>query len=858
MLDAEYAASEAYTRFWQQLADGEFVEGEFKRYRKDGSELWLQATYNPVLDHSGKAYKVIKFATDVTEEKLKEEQLKQKNEEIQAQEEELRQNMEEMEATVEEMTRAQGELKTREGILNSAALVSETDRKGYITYCNEQFAKVSGYEVEELIGQNHNVVRHPDMPKETFKDLWGTIGRGKIWQGKIKNKTKDGGHYWVQATMAPVLGKDGKPYKYVGVRFEITDMVNLQEEMRQQAEELQAGEEELRQSMEEMEATREEVDRIKTELENQDNAIQRSNAVIEFDVDGNIRRANANFLEVVGYNAEEVEGRHHRMFVEPAEAASPEYREFWAKLKRGEYQEGTYKRYRKDGSVVWLRASYNPVMNSEGVPYKVMKFALDVSKQKQQEQVMREQTEEMRAQEEELRQNMEEMEATREEVERVKRELQFQDNAIQRSSAVVEFDLEGNILKANDNFLERMGYKAFEIKNRHHRIFVDSAYAASEEYAEFWERLKRGEFFEDEYKRIDKQGETVWLRASYNPVMNENGVPFKVVEIAMDITEQKQQEQVTQQQAEELQSQEEELRQSVEEMEATMEEMNRAQAELKTRDGLLHKAALVSETDRKGIITYCNEEFASVSGYTVDELIGQNHNIVRHPDMPKEIYKDLWGTIGRGKVWQGKIKNLKKDGGHYWVQATMAPVLGKDGKPVKYIGMRFEITEMVDQQQQLKQASEEMAASEEELRQNMEEMQATQEEVGRLKNEMEHIQHALNRSNAIIEFDIDGHILHANKKFLALMGYALDDIIDEHHRIFVSDREAKSKAYKAFWKKLAEGEFQEGEFRHKDKAGNIVRLKATYNPILDEDGVPYKVIKFATPVKKASTFTDDE
>lgn len=137
------------------------------------------------------------------------------------------------------------------------------------------------------------------------------------------------------------------------------------------------------------------------------------------------------------------------------------------------------------------------------------------------------------------------------------------------------------------------------------------------------------------------------------------------------------------------------MRQSMEELQAIQEDMNRAQLESLAQNTALNNAALVSETNRKGYITYVNDTFCEFSEYTKDELIGKNHNIIRHPDMPKEIFKDMWATIGKGNVWRGRVKNRKKNGGFYWVQAIITPVIGKDGKPEKYVGVRFDITEEV-------------------------------------------------------------------------------------------------------------------------------------------------------------------
>ena len=204
----------------------------------------------------------------------------------------------------------------------------------------------------------------------------------------------------------------------------------------------------------------------------------------------------------MGYRLDEIQGQHHRMFVDPNYASSPEYREFWAQLKRGEYAAAEFKRFAKDGSEVWIQASYNPILDPEGRPIKVVKFATDVTERRTKQT-----------------------------------EFEGQIEAIYKSQAVIEFDLDGNILNANDNFLGAMGYELDEVKGQHHRIFVEPSYAASPEYQGFWAQLKRGEFASGEYKRFAKDGSDVWIQASYNPIFDASGNPTKVIKYATDITD---------------------------------------------------------------------------------------------------------------------------------------------------------------------------------------------------------------------------------------------------------------------------------------------------------------------------------
>lgn len=247
-----------------------------------------------------------------------------------------------------------------------------------------------------------------------------------------------------------------------------------------------------------------EVDQAREDLQGVVDAINRVQAVIEFELDGTILTANENFLAAVGYTLEEIQGKHHRMFCDPAYAASDEYRDFWLQLAMGEFSSGEYKRFGKNGAEVWINASYNPVFDAAGKPYKVVKFATNVTDEK-------------------LR--------TAEQDGKIA--------AIGRAQAVIEFKLDGTILTANENFLATVGYSLDEIRGQHHRMFCDPAYVSSAEYQTFWSDLASGEFSAGEYKRFGKGGKEIWINASYNPIFNAEGKPVKVVKFATNVTEEK-------------------------------------------------------------------------------------------------------------------------------------------------------------------------------------------------------------------------------------------------------------------------------------------------------------------------------
>ncbi len=234
-------------------------------------------------------------------------------------------------------------------------------------------------------------------------------------------------------------------------------------------------------------------------------ALKKSNAVIEFEMDGTIITANENFLKVMGYSLNEIIGKHHSMFAEGDFAKSNEYKEFWQKLNQGEFFAAEYKRIGKGGKEVWIEATYNPIMGNNGKPFKVIKFATDITDKKLES-------------------------------------AQYAGiaDAISRSQAVIEFEMDGTIITANQNFLDVMGYSLSEIKGKHHSMFAEGDFAKSDEYKEFWKTLNQGKFQAAQYKRIGKGGKEVWIEASYNPILDFNGKPFKVIKFATDLTPRKQ------------------------------------------------------------------------------------------------------------------------------------------------------------------------------------------------------------------------------------------------------------------------------------------------------------------------------
>lgn len=382
------------------------------------------------------------------------------------------------------------------------------------------------------------------------------------------------------------------------------------------------------------------------DLESQIDAISKSQAIIEFGLDGIIHSANENFLNTVGYTLNEIKGKHHRILCEANYASSPEYKNFWSKLNRGEFDSGEYKRIGKGGKEVWIQASYNPILDLHGIPIRVIKFATDITA-----------------------------------VKLKNADYEGQLNAISKSQAIIEFGLDGIIHFANENFLKTIGYTLDEIKGKHHRVLCDTNYAASSEYKNFWEKLNRGEFDSGEYKRIGKGGREVWIQASYNPIMDLNGRPFKVVKYASDISAQKLKD-------------------------AQLAALSRAQA--------------VIEFTPDGIVLDANENFQKTLDYRIEEIKGKHHSMFCAPDLVQSHkYKEFWSKLALGEFQSDQFLRIAKGGRQVWIQASYNPVFDLTGKVFKVVKYATEITEQknaqIDLLKALTETAQQLAAAAEEL-----------------------------------------------------------------------------------------------------------------------------------------------
>jgi methyl-accepting chemotaxis protein len=356
-----------------------------------------------------------------------------------------------------------------------------------------------------------------------------------------------------------------------------------------------------------------------------------------------------------------------------------------------------------------------------------------------------------------------------------------------RDQAVVEFDMTGAVIQASPAFLGMLGYTAEALMgmSRNRLVVADAA-----RLADSWARLARGDSDHGELECRAGDGSTRWLLTTSSVVTGADGARVRVVMTATDIT-------------------------------GLRHEMKELKAELDVRTEIMNLTSIVSEADKKGDIISINEKFIEVSKYSRDELIGHPHNTTRHPDMPKSTFKAMWSTIGHGEMFRGVIKNRAKDGTPYYVDAVIAPIIGDNGKPKKYLGVRYDITDLEIERQNARG-----------------------------------VLGAIDESFGFIEFELTGQVIKANDNFLSLMGYRSEEIVGQHHRMFVDPEYARSDAYRQFWAELGEGKAQNEAFQRFGKGGREIWIQATYAPVKDETGRVYKVVKIATDVTQQRQYTN--
>jgi methyl-accepting chemotaxis protein len=675
--DPEEAATPAYAEFWQRLGQGEFISGQFLRRHQAGHAVYIQASYNPVLDPNGRPVSIVKFAFDITSVK-----------------------------------RQAFENDSRIAAIDRTQAVIEFDLDGRILAANDNYLKLLGYQRQEVLGQHHRLLCDADMAaSDDYRQFWEDLRQGRQRTGEFKRRTRSGAGLWLNAAYMPVLDIEGRPLKVVKYATDATA--------------------------------------AKTRALEADGiiaAIQRTQAVIEFDLSGQVLWANDNFLQLMGYTLAEIKGRHHQSFLDEAEAQSPAYRAFWRKLVNGECDAGEYQRIGKGGRRVWILASYNPILDLEGQPVKVVKFCSDITATKQQS-----------------------LETT------------ARMAAVSANNGVLELDAAGHILAINECLHRALGYRREDLVGKPESFLMFDGDDQKPEHLALWETLRRGESARLEQRRRGTAERELWFHAALSPVMGLDGTLAKVVVVLQDETA---------------------TRLARLDADGKLAAINRAQA--------------VIEFDMGGRVLCANDNFLKLVDLRLEDIQGRHHRMfVDKQHAASAEYQAFWERLARGDFESGEYKRIGSNGREVWIQATYNPIFDARGNPVKVVKFASEIT-------QAKLRNSEFAAKVD----------------------------AIDLGQAVIEFDLDGNIVTANRNFLAAMGYTLREIKGQHHSLFCTPAYTQGNEYRDFWLKLGEGQFISGRFERVGKYGREVWIQATYNPIRDLNGQVTKVVKYAHDITK--------
>ena len=471
---------------------------------------------------------------------------------------------------------------------NTDSSVIITNSEGYIEYVNNGFTKLTGYESHESINKKPgHFLQGPDTDPEVVKRISEKLKNAEPIYEEILNYRKNGGPYWVSLSINPIFDKDQNVEKFISIQADITD----------------------------------------TKIKSLDyayklEAIGRSNAIIEFDTDGIVKDVNQNFLDIFDYKKEEILNQHHSMLVDEKEMSSAAYQEHWKKLNRAEHIQGEFRRIAKNGREIWLRSIYNPVFDINGKLSRIVKFAVDITREKK------------------LQMETQEQDAL----------LKNQLDTINKTLASVEYDIEGNIIDANEIFLGVTGYEKKQLVGKPYTRLVPGQELEKPQTQIMWQNLKEGQFFTGEFKQVDKSGKELWLLGTYNPILDQQGKPIKIVMFAQFTTQEKEK-----------------------------------QMDLKGTTNALKQSLPVMELNVDGTFKSANELFFKRFGYKRLELRNTKFDLLLNGAAEKVDLNSIFERLHEGQFTEGHMKLVDKKGAASQFKVTFHPIKNLENKLSKII-----------------------------------------------------------------------------------------------------------------------------------------------------------------------------
>lgn len=473
------------------------------------------------------------------------------------------------------------------------------DISGFISYVNGTFCKMSGYSKEELIGQDYTILNSINQSSAYLNSIKDTLNNGNIWHDTLENKTKENNSYFVERTIIPFLDAKGKTEMYLNIYVEVTSKEEIADSLYDNTFE-----------------------------------IDKHSIIAKTDKKGSITYVNDNFCKISGYDRDELMGKNHRILNSFNQPKSY-WENMYETISKGNIWQDEVKNIAKDGSYYWVDTTIVPHFGIDGKPESYISIRTDVSKQRTLSDTL------------------------------VKHQF-----AIDQHAIIATTDIEGNITYANEKFMEISGYSKDELIGANHRI-LNSKNQPKSYWKKMYDTISNGNIWKDQVKNIAKNGSYYWVDTSIIPFINDDGQPNSYFSIRTDITYQK----------------------SIEEI-------------LSNQRFAMDQHSIIAITDTLGTITYANDKLCNISGYTEQELLGQNHRILNSGNQPTSYWKKMYEVIQKKGIWQDEVKNRRKDGEYYWVDTTIVPLLNSKGKTDYYISIRTDITRFKKVQEELKEYQE--------------------------------------------------------------------------------------------------------------------------------------------------------
>ncbi len=817
-----------YRDFWNELSRGITIRN-VQQIKFENREIWVTEIYTPILDSDGEVVKILNLASDITQNKKLEIELREQADVMVAQEEEMRQNLEELQATQDEMERKQQELE--EANLKMKSSQDEMEKKQ-----------------QELESANKKMRANEEVLKKAFEKMKET-----------EKKVKEQNAALLKAQEELRL----KENKLLEQNSYVTDQ-----------------QEELLQNLEELKAAQEEMMRKESELQGFLEAVNAALIKIEYDPDTTILNVNENFLAESNLQLNQFIGRKAVDFISTEEGKN-EFREMWKRVLNGEIIKQESELGTDAENKRWLYTIYAPVKNEEGEVVKVINLSNDITKQKLLEIEAKEQAQKLEHQRSVMQQHLKKLTATQKEMSRKEAELRGLIEAVDVALIKVEYSTNAEFISANENFEKATGYLQKDLIGKSVRELLPEG--EHEKFNLMWENLLKGIMFNGEVKRRKLNGDEEWLHVSYSPVKDDEENIIKILYLGVDITKQKMLEIEANQKASQLAENLEKLRIAQEEMEKQNREIEKAKQKLEVNEVILRKALqhakdrekeikemkvelekefekqtvelrikhiemqslalavdkalLRAEYALDGTILSVNQTYCEINNTTEQEIIGKN---VRRwiPERDKENFEKLWKTV----VEQGnavRYEALRVIGeGERWILTIYQPMIDQEGKVMKICYLGADITESKLMSLQIQKHVEELKILKADV----------DKELEKKKTEIRGVIQAVDSVLIEGEYDIDGNILRVNQNYEEVTGYNSEFLMGKNVRMFVAEEDKEN--FEKLWQKIREGEIFKGLTKRK-VAQREVWLMASYTPVKNEKGEVYRVYYLGQNITEA-------